>query len=507
MPGTGDRGPQREPAERGPDAGSRKGDPTPPGGGIREPAGLFQARVSNRVVTVVGGGLAGCEAAWQLASAGVSVRLVEMRPVKATPAHRTGELAELVCSNSLRSDNPANAVGLLKREMEALGSLIVAAARRACLPAGDALAVDRSAFAAAVTAAISGHGAITLVREEAADLPDPPAIVASGPLTSAPLHTALERAVGEGSLSFFDAIAPVVVADSLDHDVLYRASRYGKGQGDDYLNAPLDRATYESFVAVLRMAETVPVRDFERDVPYFEGCLPIEVMAERGLDTLRFGPMKPVGLPDPRTGRPPHAVVQLRQDDLAAEHYNLVGFQTRMTFGAQQQVLRLIPGLARAHFARLGMVHRNTFICAPRHLSTRLELKQRRGLHLAGQLTGVEGYVESAATGLLAGLYLAAAMRSEEPAPLPPWTAHGGLIRHLTERSPERFQPANAAWGLMADPPVVLPRDRGHRRAQAAEIALQAIAQWRGSFSWPLPVAAFATAGRAAPGDAGSSGR
>ena len=347
--------------------------------------------MSKRTVTVVGGGLAGCEAAWQLTAAGLRVRLVEMRPVTSTPAHRSGDLAELVCSNSLRSDNPENAVGLLKREMEAMGSLIIAAARSAALPAGDALAVDRNHFARAVTAAIASHPSIELVREESRSLPAAPAIIATGPLTSPALHEALVALLGEGSASFFDAIAPVVAGDSLDLGALYAASRYGKGGGADYLNAPLDAAAYHGFVAALRAAEKVPLREFERDIPYFEGCLPIEVMAERGLDTLRFGPMKPVGLPEPTTGCLPHAVVQLRRDDLAATQWNLVGFQTRMTIPAQKDVLRLIPGLASARFVRYGSIHRNTFICSPRHLDEQLRLRAAPGLRLAGQLTGVEG--------------------------------------------------------------------------------------------------------------------
>jgi len=441
----------------------------------------------NPDVTVIGGGLAGCEAAWQLAHAGLAVRLVEMRPAVSTPAHRTGDLAELVCSNSLRSDNPTNAVGLLKREMAELGSLVIAAARRAALPAGDALAVDRQLFAAAVAEALAGQGRIEVVRAEATTLPDGPALVATGPLTSPALHAALEALLGEGSLAFFDAIAPVVAADSLDMGVLYRASRYGKGGGDDYLNAPMDAGRYEAFVAALLAAEQVPLKEFERDTPYFEGCLPIEVMAERGPETLRFGPMKPVGLPHPATGRPPHAVVQLRRDDLAAEHWNLVGFQTRMTFGAQQRVFRLIPGLGEARFVRLGMIHRNTFVCAPRHLDAGLRVKARPDLRLAGQLTGVEGYVESAATGLLAALHLAAERRGVELPAAPGWTAHGGLVRHLTERPAERFQPANASWGLMLDPPVALPRDKGNRRRVAADAALEAIRQWRVGAPWPVP--------------------
>jgi len=439
------------------------------------------------VVDVIGGGLAGCEAAWQLACAGVPVRLFEMRPSTTTPAHRTGNLAELVCSNSLRSDNPENAVGLLKREMEAMGSLIVAAARAAALPAGDALAVDRDLFAAGVQDAVASHPLVTVVREEVRELPAGPAIVATGPLTSEALQSSLTALLGEGSLSFFDAIAPVVAADSLEMGRLYRASRYGKGGGDDYLNAPLGHGEYLAFVQALRAAEKVPTKEFEREIPYFEGCLPIEVMAERGVDTLRYGPMKPVGLPDPRTGRIPYAVVQLRQDDLAAAHWNLVGFQTRMTFGAQQQVFRLIPGLEHARFARLGMIHRNTFICAPRHLDAQLRVKVRPSLRLAGQLTGVEGYVESAATGLAAALYVAAEMRGLEVPTLPAWTAHGGLVRHVTERPPHRFQPANASWGLMVDPPAELPREKSARRKAAVTAALGTIRSWREAFPWPVP--------------------
>ena len=437
-------------------------------------------------VTVVGGGLAGCEAAWQLAAAGVPVLLIEMRPAVSTPAHRTGELAELVCSNSLRSDNPENAVGLLKREMEAMGSLVIAAARAAALPAGDALAVDRAAFAAAVGAAIAGTPLVTVVREEVRALPDGPAIVATGPLTGAALHEALAALLGEGSLSFFDAIAPVVAADSLDTAKMFRASRYGKG-GDDYLNAPMERDAYLAFVEALRGAEKVPEKEFERDVPYFEGCLPIEVMAERGIDTLRYGPMKPVGLRHPETGRQGYAVVQLRRDDLAASQWNLVGFQTRMTFGAQQRVFRLIPGLEDARFVRLGTIHRNTFVCAPRHLDAQLRLRERPSVRLAGQLTGVEGYVESAAVGLLAGLSLAAELRGVELPPPPPWTAHGGLVRHLTERPPHRFQPANAAWGLMTDPPSELPREKGARRRAAVSAALDTIRVWRAVVGWEVP--------------------
>lgn len=438
-------------------------------------------------VTVAGGGLAGCEAAWQVASAGIPVVLMEMRPVVTTPAHRTPHLAELVCSNSLRSDAPTNAVGLLKSEMAVMGSLVMAAARASALPAGGALAVDRERFSSAVTSAITGHPGITVLREEARCLPQNPAIVATGPLTSPALLNALMPVTGSEHLAFFDAIAPVVAADSLDMSRLFRASRYGKGGGEDYLNAPMTRDEYDRFLEALRAADTVPPKEFERDIQYFEGCLPVEVMADRGEDTLRFGPLKPVGLTDPRTGRRPYAVVQLRQDDLAAEHWNLVGFQTRMTHAAQQQVLRLIPGLQHARFVRLGMVHRNTFLCSPRLLDETLCLRTVPGLRLAGQLTGVEGYVESAATGLLAGLFTAADIRGVMPERVAPWTAHGGLVRHLTARDPQRFQPANVAWGLMQDPPVALSRDKRVRRETAAAEALKAVTDFRSVFPWPIP--------------------
>lgn len=431
-------------------------------------------------VTVIGGGLAGAEAAWQLAASGRAVRLVEMRPRRSTPVHHSDRLAELVCSNSLRGDAPTQAVGVLKREMAALGSLIIAAARAAAVPAGGALAVDRELFSAHVTAAISGHPGIRLVRDEVVVVPEGDAIIATGPLTSPALHRALDELLGEEPLSFYDAIAPIVAADSLDHARLFRASRYDKGGTADYLNAPFDRAGYEDFVAALGAADNVPLRDFEAaDVRYFEGCLPIEVMAERGRDTLRFGPMKPVGLIDPATGRRPWAVVQLRQDDLAAEHFNLVGFQTKLTQGEQQRVFRTIPGLAGARFVRYGMIHRNTFINAPRHLDSQLRLRVRPGVRLAGQLTGVEGYVESAATGLLAARAFLAEARGLDPGPPPPTTAFGGLVRHLTQRAGDRFQPANITWGLMALP-VGLDaiRDKAERRRRHAEQALAAIAEW-----------------------------
>ncbi len=429
---------------------------------------------------VVGGGLAGCEAAWQLAEHGHEVDLAEMRPVRSTPVHRSDRLAELVCSNSLRGDAATNAVGVLKREMEELGSLIMRAARAAAVPAGGALAVDRDAFASAVTDAVAGHPRIRLTRREVAALPDGPAILATGPLTSPDLHAALEGFLGEGSLAFFDAVSPIVAADSLELARLFRASRYGKGGGDDYLNAPLERAEYEAFVAELLAGEKVPFKDFESaDIAYFEGCLPVEVMAERGLDTLRYGPMKPVGLVDPRTGRKPWAVVQLRQDDLAAEHWSLVGFQTKLKVPEQQRIFRTIPGLERARFVRYGMIHRNTFVNAPRHLDSLLCLRERPGLRLAGQLTGVEGYVESAATGLLAGRLLAAELSGGSPAPPPPTTAMGGLVRHLTARRPDGFQPSNVTWGLIATPPELRRiRAKDERRQRHAEQAVAAIRAW-----------------------------
>jgi methylenetetrahydrofolate--tRNA-(uracil-5-)-methyltransferase len=424
--------------------------------------------------------LAGSEAAWQLGEAGVQVTLAEMRPLRPTPVHSSDRLAELVCSNSLRGDSPTNAVGLLKREMSELGSLIIRCARQTCVPAGGALAVDRERFAEQVTRAITDHPKITVERREVLDLPEGPAVLATGPLTAPTLHCRLEELLGEGSLSFFDAIAPVVAADSLDTALMFRGSRYGKGGGGDYLNVPLERSRYEDFVAELLAADTVPFKDFEtEDINYFEGCLPIEVMAARGVDTLRFGPMKPVGLSDPETGRRPWAVVQLRQDDLAAEHWNLVGFQTKLTRAEQARVFRTLPGLGRARFVRYGMIHRNTFINAPRHLDEQLRLRAAPELWLAGQLAGVEGYVESAATGLLAARNLAARIRGTSPVSPPPTTAFGGLVRHLTARSGNDFQPANISWGLIHCPAELRAiRSRGERRSAQAEAALEHIRQW-----------------------------
>jgi methylenetetrahydrofolate--tRNA-(uracil-5-)-methyltransferase len=424
--------------------------------------------------------LAGSEAAWQLAQAGVRVTLAEMRPARPTPVHLSDRLAELVCSNSLRGDSLSNAVGLLKREMAELGSLIIRCARQTRVPAGGALAVDRERFAEAVTSAISEHPGITLVRRELLTLPEGPAVVATGPLTSPALHQKLEELLGEGSLAFFDAVAPVVAADSLDTEHMFRGSRYGKGGGDDYLNVPLERERYEDFIGELRAAETVPFKDFETEnITYFEGCLPIEVMAARGVDTLRFGPMKPVGLTDPATGRRPWAVVQLRQDDLAAEQWNLVGFQTKLRRPEQRRIFRSLPGLSSARFVRYGMIHRNTFINAPRHLDQLLRVRVAPRLWIAGQLTGVEGYVESAATGLLAARNLAAQLRGEDADPPPATTAFGGLVRHLTQRSGDNFQPANISWGLIVCPAELRGiRNRAERRSRHAQLALEHIRAW-----------------------------
>jgi methylenetetrahydrofolate--tRNA-(uracil-5-)-methyltransferase len=371
--------------------------------------------------------------------------------------------------------------------MEVLDSLIISMARRAAVPAGGALAVDRDAFAQGVTAAVSGHPRITIERREIEELPTETAILATGPLTSASLHRSLDQLLGEQPLSFFDAIAPIVAADSLDLSRLFRASRYGKGDGADYLNSPLDRDAYEAFIQALVAADKVPFKEFEnQDIKYFEGCLPIEVMAERGVDTLRYGPMKPVGLVDPATNRQPWAVVQLRQDDLMADHWNLVGFQTKLTHGEQKRIFRSLPGLENARFVRLGMIHRNTFINAPSHLDELFRLRQRPRIRLAGQMTGVEGYVESAATGLVAARTLAAELAGDQPTPPPPETALGGLVRHLTTTSPGNFQPANINWGLMVQPRELGKiRGRRERRMRHAECAIELVRAWAASLQTP----------------------
>jgi methylenetetrahydrofolate--tRNA-(uracil-5-)-methyltransferase len=431
-------------------------------------------------ITIVGAGLAGSECAWQLARRGHRVRLVEMRPNVGTFAHRTGRCAELVCSNSFRSDNPRNAVGLLKREMEALDSLIVRSARAAAVPAGDALAMDRDVFAGLVTEALENRPEIAFVREEVRSIPeDGFVVIATGPLTSPALDRAIGELLGTEDLYFYDSMAPIVEASSLDLSKMYALSRYGKGDGEDYWNCPMSREEYEGFIAALLSGETVPIKDFEKGI-YFEGCLPIEVMAERGRETLRHGPMKPMGLPDPRTGKNPWAVVQLRQDDLAREHYNLVGFQTKLKIPEQQQIFRTIPGLENAVFARYGMLHRNTYIRAPAHLDRFWRMRREPRIFFAGQITGVEGYVESAATGLAVGRTLAQILEGREPVPVPYTTAIGSLARHCSERPPsEKFEPMNVTFGLIEDSSHSPVRDKQVRRQQMVDRALAAIAAWR----------------------------
>jgi methylenetetrahydrofolate--tRNA-(uracil-5-)-methyltransferase len=436
---------------------------------------------------VIGGGLAGCEAAWALAERGVAVRLCEMRPVRTTPAHHTDALAELVCSNSFKSLEPTNAHGLLKAEMRRLGSLVLQAADVARVPGGAALAVDRVVFSRAVHERVTSHPLVTLVREEVTELPSP-AVVATGPLTSDRLGDALARRVGREALAFYDAIAPIVATDSLDHDALFRASRYGKGDGDDYLNAPMDAGQYTAFVAALVAADQYePPHEFDR-IPYFEGCLPVEEMARRGPETLRFGPMKPVGLRDPRTGREAHAVVQLRREDRAGQMWNLVGFQTRLRTAAQRRVFATIPGLAGAEFLRYGSIHRNSYLNAPATLSPYLSLRDDPALLVAGQLTGVEGYTESSATGLLAGINLARILQGEEPLLPPPTTMLGALYRYLRECDAERFQPMNANFGLLDPLPPDSPRrDREAKKRMLADRALADIDRFAARLSAAVP--------------------
>ncbi len=406
-------------------------------------------------IHIVGGGLAGSEAAWQLAEAGFEVRLSEMRGGgDSTPAHEGDRLAEMVCSNSFRSDDARNnAVGLLHQEMRDLGSLIMRCADEHRVPAGSALAVDREKFAQAVTNRIEDHPKVTVVRERIDRLPDHPAIIATGPLTGSALADSIAAETGQGALAFFDAIAPIVHKDSIDMDVAWMAARWDKG-GKDYVNCPMDKPQYEAFVQALNEGEKTEFKDWERDTPYFEGCMPIEVMAERGSETLRHGPMKPVGLDNPRTGRWPYAVVQLRQDNALGTLWNMVGFQTKLKHGEQVRIFRMIPGLENAEFARLGGIHRNSFINSPRLLDRHLRLKSKPNIRFAGQITGCEGYVESAAIGLLGSLFAAAELRGEEIAPPPLETACGALLGHITGGADvETFQPMNVNFGLMPPPP------------------------------------------------------
>lgn len=426
-------------------------------------------------ITIIGAGLAGCEAAWQAAERGGKVRLYEMKPRRFSPAHQLEGLAELVCSNSLRGADLGNAVGLLKEELRRCGSLVMQAADATRVPAGGALAVDREQFSAWITERIASHPNITLTREEVTELPaEGLVVVASGPLTSDSLAARISSLVGD-RLYFYDAIAPIVTAESLNMSTIYAASRYGKGDGDDYLNCPMDREQYSTFLEALRAAEKVEPRDFEK-VVHFEGCMPIEALAARGDDTLRFGPMKPVGLPDPATGQEPWAVVQLRAENREKTLYNLVGFQTKMTWPEQRRVLRMIPGLERAEFVRLGVMHRNTFINAPSLLLPSQQLMAAPRILFAGQITGVEGYVESAGSGFLAGLTVAALARGYPLVPPPRETALGALIHHTTSADPKQFQPMNVNYGLF--PPLEGRIKKKDRKPLMAQRALAALEGW-----------------------------
>jgi methylenetetrahydrofolate--tRNA-(uracil-5-)-methyltransferase len=429
-------------------------------------------------IQVIGGGLAGSEAAWQLAEAGVRVQLSEMRGGgDTTPAHRTDRLAEMVCSNSFRSDDADhNAVGLLHQEMRELDSLVMRAADAHRVPAGSALAVDRDLFASEVTRAVSEHPNIAVVRERVDRLPDHPTIVATGPLTGSSLAEAIAQETGTGALAFFDAIAPIVHRDSIDMGIAWMAARWDKG-GKDYVNCPLDKPRYEDFVAALIDGEKMPFHDWEMDTPYFEGCMPIEVMAERGPETLRHGPMKPMGLDNPRTGRWPYAVVQLRQDNALGTLWNMVGFQTKLKHGEQVRIFRTIPGLENAEFARLGGIHRNSFINSPRLLDRELRLKSKPCIRFAGQITGCEGYVESAAIGLIAARFAAPGLRGEVFPPPPPETALGALLAHITRGADaETFQPMNVNFGLM--PPIERRWKRVDRKKAYTDRARSALRQW-----------------------------
>ena len=447
--------------------------------GPKTAPGLYRTSMNTgKHILIIGGGLAGCEAAWQAAARNCRVRLYDMKPARFSPAHSSAHLAELVCSNSLRASDIGSAVGLLKEEMRGLDSLLMRAAEATAVPAGRALAVDRELFAARITQIIEEHPLITVVREEITELPPAagiPVILATGPLTSEAMAASLARLTGREGLAFYDAIAPIVLADSLDRDIIYQKSRYDDGPGD-YLNCPMDKPAYQHFIMKLREAEYMPLQDFE-EAKYFEGCLPIEVMCARGEDTPRFGPMKPVGLPDPRTGRDPYAVVQLRRENREGSHYNMVGFQTKLTYSEQKRIFRLIPGMAGAEFARLGSIHRNTFVCAPEVLWPTLQMKARPDILLAGQLSGVEGYVESTAMGLLAGINAARILSGRPPVVPPPETALGALTCHLTQSDPRHFQPSNINFGLF--PALEGKAPKKQRGTMRAQIALAALKKWR----------------------------
>ena len=465
--------------------------------------------MSDSRIHIIGGGLAGCEAAWQAARLGVAVTLHEMRPGRSTPVHKSGGLAELVCSNSFRGDKLDNAVGVLKDEMRRLGSIVMRAAEATRVPAGAALAVDRERFSAEVTAAITAHPMITIVRDEVPALPAAdsgmyPLIVATGPLTSDTLSASIQQFVGREHLSFYDAISPIVLAETIDRTRVFRASRWGRSLGNaqgaalepsgpacgvddgegDYLNCPFTKDEYDAFYDALTHAESATVHDFDT-ATFFEGCLPIEVMAHRGRDTLRFGPMKPVGLTDPATGRQAYAVVQLRQDTLAGDHYSLVGFQTQLKWGEQARVLRMIPGLERAEFVRFGMVHRNTYINGPTVLRDTWQVRGRDDLFFAGQVSGVEGYVESAASGLMAGINAARVARGEAPLVAPRETALGALAYYVSHADPAHYQPTNVTFGIMPAFEGRVRKGRDRKVALAAR-AIEQLTAWAGQQAIPL---------------------
>ncbi|MFB6497450.1 FADH(2)-oxidizing methylenetetrahydrofolate--tRNA-(uracil(54)-C(5))-methyltransferase TrmFO [Bacillus haynesii] len=426
----------------------------------------------NQTVNVIGAGLAGSEATWQLAKRGINVRLYEMRPVKQTPAHHTDKFAELVCSNSLRANSLTNAVGVLKEEMRVLDSAIIAAADKCSVPAGGALAVDRHEFAANVTEKVKNHPNVTVLNEEVTEIPEGPTIIATGPLTSEALSAKLRELTGEDYLYFYDAAAPIVEKDSLDMDKVYLKSRYDKGEAA-YLNCPMTEEEFDRFYDALVSAETVPLKEFEKEI-FFEGCMPIEVMAKRGKKTMLFGPMKPVGLEDPKTGKRPYAVVQLRQDDAAGTLYNIVGFQTHLKWGDQKEVLRLIPGLEQAEIVRYGVMHRNTFINSPSLLKATYQFQKRDDLFFAGQMTGVEGYVESAASGLVAGINAARLIQGKEPVTFSNETAIGSMAHYITETNKKNFQPMNANFGLFKELGVKI-KNKQERNEQYASRALETI--------------------------------
>nr|WP_276540409.1 FADH(2)-oxidizing methylenetetrahydrofolate--tRNA-(uracil(54)-C(5))-methyltransferase TrmFO [Salipaludibacillus agaradhaerens] len=423
-------------------------------------------------VNVIGAGLAGSEAAWQLASRGISVRLYEMRPKKLTPAHHTDKFAELVCSNSLRGNSLTNAVGVLKEEMRQLNSVIVSSADACSVPAGGALAVDRHEFAALVTERVKGHERVTVFEEEIEEIPEGPTIIATGPLTSDALSTSLRKLTGEDYLYFYDAAAPIIEVDSIDREKVYLKSRYDKGEAA-YLNCPMTEEEFDRFYNALVEAETVPLKEFEKAM-FFEGCMPIEVMAKRGRKTMLFGPMKPVGLEDPSTGKRPYAVVQLRQDNSSGTLYNIVGFQTHLKWGPQKDVIRLIPGLENAEIVRYGVMHRNTFINSPNLLHNTYQYKQRNDLFFAGQMTGVEGYVESAASGLTAGINAANIVNHKAPVTFPEETMIGAMAHYITTANPDNFQPINANFGLVPPFPERI-KSKKERYEKYAERALTTI--------------------------------